>query len=195
MRIEACFGFCGRDVADGFQQASIVEPVDSFEGGELDGLQPSPRASAADHLGLEETDHGLGKRIVVAVAAADRGLDAIYEASLVSSRFLRLSTPSLSIPTDDPEPHDRLIREPQINSESMPLSWLQLLKLWSLRQTRSGSVGTALLRVVSSHRALQKTFTLTRQFALNTTILRIQPAWPSTKCPDEKQANPEDRRW
>ena len=36
--IVAFLGFGRRDVADGFQQPAIVEPVDPFERGELDGL-------------------------------------------------------------------------------------------------------------------------------------------------------------
>ena len=36
--VVALLGFCRRDVADGFQQPEIVEPVDPFERGELDGL-------------------------------------------------------------------------------------------------------------------------------------------------------------
>ena len=42
VRIEAGFGFCGRDIADGFEQASVVEPVDPFERGELDRFQAAP---------------------------------------------------------------------------------------------------------------------------------------------------------
>ena len=74
--IEAGLCFGGRDVADGFEQAAIIEPVDPFESGELDGFEVSPRASPVDHLGLEEPDHGFGERVVVAVAdAAHGGLD------------------------------------------------------------------------------------------------------------------------
>ena len=36
--VVALLGFGRRDVADGFQQPAIVEPVDPFERGELDGL-------------------------------------------------------------------------------------------------------------------------------------------------------------
>ena len=48
----AGFGLGGRDSADGFEQAAIVELVDPFQGGELDGFQVSPRAATPDHLGL-----------------------------------------------------------------------------------------------------------------------------------------------
>ena len=70
-------GFGGRDVSDGLEQATVVEPVDPFEGGELDGLEGLPGAAAVDDLGLVEAVDGLGQGVVVAVAdAADRGLDA-----------------------------------------------------------------------------------------------------------------------
>jgi hypothetical protein len=37
--IVARFGFSGRDIPDGFEQAAGVEPVNPCEGGELDGLE------------------------------------------------------------------------------------------------------------------------------------------------------------
>ncbi len=75
--IEAGFGFRGRDVADRLEQAAVVEPVDPFESCELDRLEAAPGASPVDHLGLEEADHRLGERVIVAVAdAADGGFDA-----------------------------------------------------------------------------------------------------------------------
>ena len=55
----------------------MVEPIDPFEGGELDRLDAAPGAAPADHLGLEQADDRLGESIVVAVAdAADGRLDA-----------------------------------------------------------------------------------------------------------------------
>ena len=59
-----------RDPADRFEQASIVEPVDPFQRGELDGFQASPRAASPDHLGLVEAVDRLGESIVVTVADA-----------------------------------------------------------------------------------------------------------------------------
>ena len=53
----------GRDVPDGLERASAVEPVHPFEGGELDGFEGSPRPAATDELGLDEADHGLGEGI------------------------------------------------------------------------------------------------------------------------------------
>ena len=75
--IVTCFGLGGWNSADRFEQASIVEPVDPFQRGELDGFQASPRAASPDHLGLVEAVDGLGQGVVVTVAdAADRRLDA-----------------------------------------------------------------------------------------------------------------------
>ena len=75
--VEGGFGLGRRDEADGLEQAAVVEPVDPREGGELDGFEGAPRPLPADHLGLEEADHGLGEGVVVAVAdAADRRRDA-----------------------------------------------------------------------------------------------------------------------
>jgi hypothetical protein len=55
----------------------MVEPVDPFEGSELDCLERAPWPAPADQLSLEQAKDGFGERIVVAVAnAADRGFDA-----------------------------------------------------------------------------------------------------------------------
>lgn len=35
----ACFGFGGSNVADGFEQTPVIEPVHPFQGGEPDGFQ------------------------------------------------------------------------------------------------------------------------------------------------------------
>ena len=40
--VEICLSFGWRDVADGFEQSAVIEPVDPFEGGELHGLDVSP---------------------------------------------------------------------------------------------------------------------------------------------------------
>jgi len=67
------FGLGRRDVADRLEQATVVEPVDPFEGCELDGLAGSPRPPPVDDLGLVETVDGLGQSVVVAVADAADG--------------------------------------------------------------------------------------------------------------------------
>jgi len=67
MTVVACFGFGGRDVADRLQQPAIVEPVDPFQGGELDGLERAPWSASVDHLSLVETADGFGESVVVNV--------------------------------------------------------------------------------------------------------------------------------
>ena len=53
--------FClsGRDISDRFEQATIVEPIDPFEGGEFDRLGTAPRAAAVDYLGFEQVVDGI----------------------------------------------------------------------------------------------------------------------------------------
>src|SRR3954452_13543172 len=78
--IIARFGLGGWDISDRFEQATIVEPVDPFEGGEFDCLSTPPRATPMDHLGLEQAVDRLGERVVETVAnAADGRLDASIE--------------------------------------------------------------------------------------------------------------------
>ena len=55
------FGFGRWDVADGFEQPTVVEPVDLFERGVLDGLEAAPRSAPVDHLGLVQAVDGLGQ--------------------------------------------------------------------------------------------------------------------------------------
>jgi hypothetical protein len=71
------FGFGRRNVANGLEQTAMVEPVHPLEGGEFHGFSVAPGTAPMDHLGFEQTDDGLGERIVVTVAnAADHGLVA-----------------------------------------------------------------------------------------------------------------------
>ena len=56
-----CFG--GRDVSNRLEQAAVVEPVDPFEGCELDRFETAPRPAPRDDLGLEEADHRFGQRV------------------------------------------------------------------------------------------------------------------------------------
>ena len=60
--VRLCFG--GWNVSDGFEQAAVVEPVDPFEGGHLDGFEAAPRAATMDHLRLVEAVDGLGQGII-----------------------------------------------------------------------------------------------------------------------------------
>ena len=59
--VVALLGLCRRYVADGLQEPSIVEPIDPFEGSELDGLEVSPWSAPVDHLSLVETVDGFGE--------------------------------------------------------------------------------------------------------------------------------------
>jgi len=71
-----CFGFSRPDVADGAEQAAIIEPIDAIEGGVFDGLERSPGAAPVDHLGFVEAVDRFGQRVVVVVAdAAERRAD------------------------------------------------------------------------------------------------------------------------
>ncbi len=55
----------------------MIEPVDPFQCGELDGFDVAPRPTPPNDLGFIEPVDRLGERIVVAVAdAADGRLDA-----------------------------------------------------------------------------------------------------------------------
>ncbi|HEX2393300.1 MAG TPA: hypothetical protein VHI77_10330, partial [Solirubrobacterales bacterium] len=66
----------GRDVAEGFVQALVVEPADVFDDGELELGSGAPGA-VGDQLGLEGVDEALGYRVVIGVAdRADGGEDA-----------------------------------------------------------------------------------------------------------------------
>jgi hypothetical protein len=51
------------DIAAGFEQAAVVEPVDVLECGDLDLLDGAPRATWLDQLGLEQADQRLGQRV------------------------------------------------------------------------------------------------------------------------------------
>ena len=67
---------CGWDVAAVFVEASVVEPVDPFQGGDFDVVGGAPRSFRFDQFSLVEAVDGLGQGIVVAVAGGpDRGVD------------------------------------------------------------------------------------------------------------------------
>src|SRR3954465_9304599 len=81
--VVALLGFGRRYVADGLQEPPVVEPVDPFQRGELDGLEVSPWPAAMDHLGLVEAVDGFGESIVIGISdAADRRLDACFSQAL-----------------------------------------------------------------------------------------------------------------
>ena len=49
-----------RDVAAGFVEPPVVEPVDVVQGGDLDLLGAASGTAWLDQLGLEQADHRLG---------------------------------------------------------------------------------------------------------------------------------------
>ena len=72
-RIVGSYHLGGRDVPDGLEKSPIVEPVDPFERGVLDGFDRAPRTAPVDDLGLVEAVDRFGEGIVVAVADAPHG--------------------------------------------------------------------------------------------------------------------------
>ena len=70
-----CLGW--RYVADGLKKASVVEPIDPFQSGELHGFGVSPRSSSMDDLGLLKAVDRFGESVVIGITdAPDRRLDA-----------------------------------------------------------------------------------------------------------------------
>ena len=68
--VEVCLSFRWWDVADGFEEASVIEPIDPFESGELNGFDVSPGSAPVDHLGLVKSVDALGQGVVVTVPDA-----------------------------------------------------------------------------------------------------------------------------
>lgn len=70
------FVFRGCQVVAGAVQASVVVPVDPFQGGEFDVVETTPRAAVVDQFGLEQANFGFGQSVVQRVAhGADAGCD------------------------------------------------------------------------------------------------------------------------
>ena len=70
-------GLSGRNIANGLEEAAVVEPVHPFECGEFHGFCVPPRATTVDDLGLEQAVDSFGEGIVVGIAdAADGRFDA-----------------------------------------------------------------------------------------------------------------------
>ena len=81
--VVALLGFSRRDVADGLEEPSVVEPVDPFEGGELDGLEAAPWSPPMDYLSLVETVDGFGESVVIGISdAADRRFNTSFSQAL-----------------------------------------------------------------------------------------------------------------
>ena len=56
MNVVVLFELGGWDPAELVEESPVVEPVDPFEGGQLEVVEPAPWASVADQFGLVETD-------------------------------------------------------------------------------------------------------------------------------------------
>jgi hypothetical protein len=55
------------NVADRLEEPAVVEPVDPFEVGELDGFEIAPRPASVDQLGFDEAVDRLGEGILVGI--------------------------------------------------------------------------------------------------------------------------------
>ena len=66
--IVALLGFGGRDISDRLEKPSVVEPVDPFQGCELDGFEGPPWPAPMDQLRLVKPVDRLGEGIIVTVA-------------------------------------------------------------------------------------------------------------------------------
>src|SRR3954463_1743024 len=65
----ARLGLGGRDIPDRLEKATFVEPVDPFEGGELDRFEAAPGAAPMDQLGFVEAVDSFGEGIIPRVRA------------------------------------------------------------------------------------------------------------------------------
>jgi hypothetical protein len=57
------FELGGWDLAVGFEEAAVVEPVDPFEGRVLEVVEAAPGFAVSDELGLVQPDDRLGEGI------------------------------------------------------------------------------------------------------------------------------------
>ncbi len=77
MTAVVCLGFGRRNTAKGLQQALVVEPVDPFQLGHLNGFPCLPEASTVNQFGLVQTVNRVGQGMAMAVAlTAHRRFDA-----------------------------------------------------------------------------------------------------------------------
>ena len=67
--VVVCLSFGGRDVADGFQQAMVVEPGHPFERCQFNSFHRFPRSAAVYQFCLVEAVDGFRQCVVVAVTA------------------------------------------------------------------------------------------------------------------------------
>ena len=69
------FGLGGRDISDRFEQASVVEPVDSFQRCVVDAFQAAPGTAPVNDFGFVGAVDCLRERVVETVADAADGRD------------------------------------------------------------------------------------------------------------------------
>ena len=73
MTVVVGFELGGWDASEFVEESSVVEPVDPFEGGELEVVEAAPWSFVADEFGLVEPVDRLGERIVATIADAADG--------------------------------------------------------------------------------------------------------------------------
>jgi len=59
--------FCGRHIAKGAEEASVVEPIDLFKRGHLHRFDVAPGPLPTNHMGLAEAHRGLGHRVIIRI--------------------------------------------------------------------------------------------------------------------------------
>ena len=80
--------FSGWDPAEFVEESPVVEPVDPFQGGQLQVVEAPPRPQVADEFGLVEADDRFGQGVVLGVASGSDRRDnpVLGEAFGVSDR-------------------------------------------------------------------------------------------------------------
>lgn len=64
------FQFGWWEVPAGLEHAAVVEPVDVFQGGDLDLFNGPPWTAGFDQFGLEQADDRFGQGVVIGIADA-----------------------------------------------------------------------------------------------------------------------------
>ena len=95
-----CLSLCRRDVADGLEQAVVVEPGYPFQGGQLHRFLGLPRCPAMNQFSLVQAVDRLGQGVVVAISlAAYRGFDAgLGQAFAVADRNVLRAAVAVDLP-------------------------------------------------------------------------------------------------
>ena len=75
MTVVQVFELGRRDAAEVVEDASVVEPVDTFESGEFEIVEAAPGSLVANQSGLVEAVDRLGERVVIRIASGPDRLD------------------------------------------------------------------------------------------------------------------------